>query len=116
MIKNDLTGRKFEGKDSTEYVVVAGKEGDVIAYEETLNPNASLCFCCDAFVNNNRLCGTYFVSYTVSKVEFFKEIDMFSEDEKMCAENIALALRKKYYKIPTVFLTLVGEAYLRERF
>lgn len=115
MNNNNLTGCKFKGKDGTEYIIVAGKKGGAIAYEEIKNSNAPLNFCCDAFVTDNRLHGTYFVSYTVSKAEFFKVIDQFSEQEKACVETIASALRKKYFKIPTVFLHLVGEMYIKKR-
>ena len=111
MNNNDLTGRRFEDKDGTEYVIAAGKEGEAIAYEDIKSPNAPLYFCCDAFVTDNRLCGTYFVNYTVSKAEFFKVIEQFNEQEKMSVETIVSALRRKYFKIPTVFLYLVGEMY-----
>ena len=115
MNNNDLTGRRFEDKDGTEYVIAAGNEGEAIAYEDIKNPNAPLFFCCDAFVIDNRLRGTYFVSYTVSKAEFFKVIEQFSEQEKACADTIASSLRKKYFKIPTVFLRLVGEMYGKDK-
>lgn len=115
MNNNDLTGRRFKDKDGTEYVVAAGNEGDVIAYEDIKNPNAPLYFCCDAFVTDNRLRGTYFVNYTVTKEEFFKVIEQFSEQEKMSVETIVSASRKKYFKIPTLFLRLIGEVYMKER-
>lgn len=115
MNNNDLTGRRFKDKDGTEYVIAAGNEGEAIAYEDIKNPDAPIYFCCDAFVTDNRLRGTYFVSYTVSKAEFFKVIEQLSEQEKTCVETIISALQKKYFKIPTLFLRLIGEVYMKER-
>lgn len=111
MKNSNLTGHTFEDKYGKVYVIIAGNEGGAIAYEDVNSTNAHLLFCCDAFVTDNRLHGTYFVNYTVSKNEFFKVIEEFSEQEKESVESIVFALRERYYKIPTVFLKLVGEAW-----
>lgn len=111
MKNSNLTGCTFEDKYGKEYVIIAGNEGGAIAYENIKAPESSLLFCCDAFVTNNKLNGTYFVSYTVSKTEFFKVVEEFSEQEKSSTETITFALRKKYYKIPTIFLKLVSESW-----
>lgn len=110
----NLTGSIFKSRDGKEYIITAGKEKGEIAFEEIGNTDATLNFCCDALIFDGRLKGTYFVNYTVSKKEFFESIDGFSQKEKINAETIASALKRKYYKIPTVFLKLVGEMYVRE--
>lgn len=111
MKNSNLTGHTFEDKYGKIYVIIAGNDGGVIAYENIKAPESSLLFCCDAFVKDGKLHGSYFVNYTVSKTEFFKVIEEFSEQEKSCTETITFALRKKYYKIPTIFLKLVCEAW-----
>lgn len=113
MQTNDYTGRTFE-KDGKLYVVCAGKEGGEIAFEEFGNPEAVLRFCCDAKIYGSCLFGTYFVTYMVRKSDFFKKIDAFSNEQKTDADKIASALKAIYYRIPRVFLRLVGEMYLQE--
>lgn len=113
METNDLKGRIFE-KDCKRYVICAGKEGGEIAFEEAENAEAVLRFCCDAELSGNRLFGTYFVTYTVTKITFFQKIDALSKAQKTDADTIASALKSTYYSIPRVFLRLVGEMYLKE--
>lgn len=114
METNDLKGRTFE-KDGKPYVICAGKEGGEIAFEESGNPEAVLRFCCDAKISENRLFGTYFVTYMVTKSTFFQKIDALSKAQKTDADTVASALKDTYYRIPRVFLRLVGEMYLKER-
>lgn len=113
METNDLKGRTFE-KDCKRYVICAGKEGGEIAFAEAGNAEAVLRFCCDARLSENRLFGTYFVTYMVTKSAFFQKIDALSKAQKTDADNIASALKDTYYRIPRVFLRLVGEMYLQE--
>lgn len=113
METNDLKGRTFE-KDGKQYVICAGKAGGEIAFEEAETEGAVLQFCCDAELSENRLFGTYFVTYTVTKNTFFKKIDAFSNAQKTDADAIASGLKSTYYRIPRVFLRLVGEMYLQE--
>lgn len=113
MKRKDLSGYIFKGKDVTNYIVTAGYEDGEVAFEEVDNPQSTLHFCCDATVTDGKLKGSYQVSYTVSKEELFKTIDNFYENRN--TDEIAKALKSKYYKIPIVFLKLVGEAYLKER-
>lgn len=110
MTRKDLTGSTFFDKNGVEYVVTAGCENSEIAFAEKTNGNAPLWFCCDARILNSRLYGSYKVSYTVSKAEFFNNIQINTS-----AEETAVCLKEKYYKIPTVFLRLVAEMYLKER-
>lgn len=113
METNDLKGRTFE-KDGQQYVICAGKEGGEIAFEKAGNTDAELQFCCDAELSESRLFGTYFVTYMVTKNTFFKKIDALSKTQKTDADKIASALKATYYRIPRVFLRLVGEMYLQE--
>lgn len=113
MDTNDLKGRTFE-KDGKRYIICAGKAGGEIAFEEAGNAEAVLRFCCDASLSENRLFGTYFVTYMVTKSTFFPKIDALSKDRKTDADKIASALKDTYYRIPRVFLRLVGEMYLQE--
>lgn len=115
MERKDLTGYTFTSCDGKTYVITAGCEDGEVAFEECVQSCSPLHFCCDAKPVQNGLRGAYNVSYTVSKEEFFAVIDAFCEQDKSCSEEIASALRMKYYKIPKVFLNLVGEMYLRER-
>lgn len=112
MKRKDLTGIKFKSTNGKECVILSGYQNSDIVYEECGISDALLNFCCDAQIINNHLKGSYCVSYTVTKEEFFTEIETLSEENKENADTIAAALRKKYYKIPTVFLKLVGEVYL----
>lgn len=111
MEQKDLTGYRFTDNSGNSYQVLAGYEGSEIVYEEC-DKNTPLCFCCDVKIVDSRLKCSYRVSYTVTKEEFFTEIEGFCEEKKKDATTIASALREKYYKIPTVFLKLVGEVYL----
>lgn len=113
METNDLKGQTFE-KDGKRYVVCAGKAGGEIAFAEAGNTEAVLRFCCDARISENRLFGTYFVTYMVTKSTFFKKINTFSNAQKTDADTIASVLKDTYYRIPRVFLRLVGEMYLQE--
>lgn len=113
METNDLKGQTFE-KDGKQYVICAGKEGGEIAFEEAGNAEAVLRFCCDAELSGDRLFGTYFVTYMVTKNTFFQKIDALSKARKADADTIASALKDTYYRIPRVFLRLVGEMYLQE--
>lgn len=114
MERKDLTGYRFTDSNVTAYKVLSGYEGSEAVYEEC-DKNEPLYFCCDTKIVNGKLNRSYCVSYTVSKEEFFTETENLSEEKKKDADIIADALREKYYKIPTVFLRLVGEAYLKER-
>lgn len=112
MEQKDLTGYKFAYGRETEYQVLSGYEGAEVICEE-YGKDEPLLFCCNAFIVDGKLKNSYCVSYTVTKEEFFAAIEGLSEELKRNADTIAAALRKKYYKIPTVFLKLVGEAYLK---
>ncbi len=111
MEKKDLTGIKFKSTNEKEYVILSGYQNSEIVYEEC-NTEQPLLFCCDARVVNGRLIGAYFVSYTVTKKEFFDVIDKFDNEQKNDINSIASALRRKYYKIPMVFLKLVANAWI----
>lgn len=113
METNDLKGQTFE-KDGKRYVICAGKEGGEIAFAEAGKEGTVLRFCCDARLSENRLFGTYFVTYMVTKSTFFQKIDALSKVQKTDADTIASALKSDYYRIPRVFLRLVGEMYLQE--
>lgn len=113
METNDLKGQTFE-KDGKRYVICAGKEGGKIAFAEAGNTEAVLRFCCDAELSGDCLFGTYFVTYMVTKNTFFNKIDALSKDWKTDADTIASALKSDYFRIPRVFLRLVGEMYLQE--
>lgn len=112
MEQKNLTGYSFKGDGGKLYRVLAGCEDSEIVYEEC-GKNAPLCFCSDAKILGDKFKGSYRVSYTVTKEEFFAEIGSFCEVKKKNADTIASALREKYYKIPTVFLKLIGEVYLK---
>ena len=111
METNDLKGQTFE-KDGKRYVICAGKAGGEIAFAEAGNTEAVLRFCCDAELSGDCLFGTYFVTYMVTKSTFFNIIDALSKDRKTDAETSAL--KSDYFRIPRVFLRLVGEMYLQE--
>ena len=113
METNDLKGQTFE-KDDKRYVICAGKEGGEIAFAEAGNTEAVLRFCCDAELSGDCLFGTYFVTYMVTKNTFFNKIDALSKYRKTDADTIASALKSDYFRIPRVFLRLVGEMYLQE--
>ena len=112
MKRKDLTGHRFVSSNGTECRVLSGCEGTEVLYEE-YGKNEPLFFCCDAEIVGDKLKGSYCASYTVAKEEFFAEIEVLSEENKKNADIIAATLRERYYKIPTVFLRLVGEAYLK---
>ena len=113
METNDLKGQTFE-KDGKRYVICAGKAGGEIAFAEAGNTEAVLRFCCDAELSGDCLFGTYFVTYMVTKNTFFNKIDALSKDRKTDADTIASALKSDYFRIPRMFLRLVGEMYLQE--
>lgn len=113
METNDLKGQTFE-KDGKRYVICAGKAGGEIAFAEAGNTEAVLRFCCDAELSGDCLFGTYFVTYMVTKNTFFNKIDALSKDRKTDTDTIASALKSDYFRIPRVFLRLVGEMYLQE--
>lgn len=113
METNDLKGQTFE-KDGKRYVICAGKAGGEIAFAEAGNTEAVLRFCCDAELSGDCLFGTYFVAYMVTKNTFFNKIDALSKDRKTDADTIASALKSDYFRIPRMFLRLVGEMYLQE--
>lgn len=102
MEKIDLTNKTFIGIDGTEYIVLVGYEDSEILFVEKANPNAELHFACDAKIENSRLYSSYKVSYTVSKDEFFNVID---------SADPVNSLKKKYYKIPRIFLNLIVDMY-----
>ena len=105
-MKNNLTGTTFKSPYNTEYIVLAGYENDSIVFAEKDNIDAPLWFACDAKIENSRLYSSYKVSYTVSKHEFFNGFD---------STDPVNSLKKKYYKIPTIFLKLIIELYFYER-
>ena len=105
-MKNGLTNKIFIGTDGTEYVVLAGCEDKEIVFVEKTNPDAELYFACDAKIENSRLYSSYKVSYTVTKDEFFNAI---------VGIDPLVELKQKYYKIPTVFLNLIVDLYLKEK-
>ena len=111
MEQKDLTGCRFTYGE-VEYQVLSGYEGAEVICEE-YGKDEPLLFCCEAFIAEGKLKSSDCVSYTVTKKEFFADIEALSEESKRNADTIASALREKYYKIPTVFLKLVGEAYLK---
>lgn len=112
MERKNLTGCRFTDNSGAEYQVLSGCEGAEIIYE-VCGKSEPLLFCCDAEIVDGRLKGSYCVSYTVTKEEFFAAIETLSEDNKINTDAISAALREKYYKIPTVFLRLVSEAYIK---
>lgn len=112
MERKNLTGCRFTDRSKTEYRVLSGHEGAEIVYE-AIDRNEPLLFGCDTNFVEGKLKCSYKVSYTVTKEEFFACIEELSEESKRNADTIAAALKEKYYKIPTVFLRLVGEAYLK---
>ena len=114
MERKDLAGIKFKSTKGKEFVILSGYKNSEIIYEEC-NSNTPLLFCCDAKIIDGKLNGSYCVSYTVPKEEFFAVIENLTEEKKKDADAIACALREKYYKIPTVFLKLVVQAYIQER-
>ena len=105
-MKNNLTGTTFKGPYNTEYIVLAGYENDSIVFAEKDNIDAPLWFACDVKIKSKRLYSSYKVSYTVSKHEFFNEID---------STDPVNSLKKKYYKIPHEFLELVIMIFEKER-
>lgn len=111
MEQNNLTGYRFRN-GGAEYQVLSGYEGAAVVYEEC-GKNEPLHFCCDIRITDSKLKGSYSVSYTVTKEEFFADIESLSEEYKKNADTIAAALKEKYYKIPTVFLHLLGDVYLK---
>lgn len=114
MNNTDLTGRKFEDKYGNSFIILAGRNGEAIAYEETGKNNAFLNFCYEATLCDKGLRGSYFVSYAVSREKFFNAIEN-TEINNLSIESIVSSLRKKYYKIPKVFLALVAEMYINEK-
>ena len=115
MERKDLTRIKFESTNGKEYVILSGYQNSEIVYEECRNPNAPLNFCCDAQIINNHLKGSYCVNYTVTKEEFFVVIEALKDKNKGDINTITSALRERFYKIPTVFLKLIVQVYLKER-
>ena len=115
MERKDLAGYRFERGRGNLYQIIAGYQYSEIAYER-LGENEPLFFCCDAEIVSGKLRGSYCVSYSVTKEEFFTEIESLSKDCKTDADTIASELKEKYYKIPTVFLKLVGEAWMKGDF
>ena len=114
MKRKDLTGYRFTDSNDIRHVIIAGYEGGEIAFKVCGKPESALNFCCDASVVNGKLSGSYQVSYTVSEKEFFAVVDNLNKD-KLTPGKIASELKHTYYKIPTVFLNLVGETYLKGR-
>lgn len=112
MERKDLAGYRFKGGSVVLYQIIAGYQNSEVAYEK-LDKNEPLFFCCDAEIVSGKLKGSYCVSYSVTKEEFFTEIESLSKDCKTDADTIASELKEKYYKIPTVFLKLVGEAWMK---
>ena len=115
MERKDLTGIRFKSTNGKDYVILSGYQKGEIIYEECGNPNAPLNFCCDAQIINNHLKGSYCVNYTITKEEFFAVIDILDDKNKGYINTITSALRERFYKIPTVFLKLIVQAYLKER-
>ena len=111
MERKNLSGCRFT-YGGIEYQVLSGYEGAEVVCEE-YGKDEPLLFCCDAFLVDGKLKSSYCVSYTVSLKEFFADIETLSEEAKRNADTIAAALREKYYKMPTVFLKLVGEVCLK---
>ena len=111
MEKKDLTGYRFTDSRGVSGTIIAGCEATEAVSEE--KGSGLLHFCCGAKVVDGILRGAYHVCYTVTKEEFFADIEGLNKEEKKNADTIAAALREKYYKIPTVFLRLVGEGYLK---
>ena len=112
MEQKDLIGCRFTYDGKSEYQILSGYEGAEAVCEE-YGKDEPLLFCCDAFLVDGKLKSSYCISYTVTKEEFFADIEGLSEELKRNADTIASALREKHYKIPTVFLKLVGEVYLK---
>lgn len=115
MKRKDLTGIKFKSTNGKEYVIISGYQNSEIVYEEFGISDALLNFCCDAQIINNHLKGSYCVNYTITKEEFFAVIDTLDDKNKGDINTITSALRERFYKIPTVFLKLIVQAYLKER-
>lgn len=113
MERKDLTGRRFIGSNSKEHLILAGCESKEVVFEECDSVDTILEFCCDAKLVDGKLYGTNHTAYAVTKNEFFKTIHSIAEESKADIDTLTSELRKKYYKIPTAFLNLVGEAYLK---
>ncbi len=110
MKKKNLAGCKFSDKDGRLFTVLSGYENDAIVFEEYSTDNAPLGFCCDAYIENGRLYGSYHVNYSVSKSEFFSCIEDCNDFSKILSQ-----LKSRYYKIPRAFLALVCEIFINER-
>lgn len=115
MKRKDLTRVKFKGADGKEYIILSGQQNSEIVYEESGISDAFLNFCCDAQIINNHLKGSYCVNYTITKEEFFAVIDILDDKKKGDINTITSELRERFYKIPTVFLKLIVQVYLKER-
>ena len=113
MERKDLVGYRFEGGSDDLYQVIAGYQHSEVVYEK-LGNNEPLFFCCDAEIVSGKLKGSYCVSYSVTKEEFFAEIESLSGECKTDADTMASELKEKYYKIPIVFLKIVGIMWLKE--
>ena len=96
-----MTGYKFKSKGGIDYIVVGGKEGGVIAFEQE-GSKGVLCFGCDAKITGDGLCISYNVSYGVTKQKFFDALKNNTFYER-------------YYKVPKVFLRLIEEMYEEEK-
>lgn len=113
MERKDLTGCRFVGSNSKEHLILAGCESKEVVFEECDSEGTTLVFCCDAKLVDGRLYGTNHTAYAVTKNEFFKTIHRFADVQKSNIDTLTSELRKKYYKIPTAFLKLVSEMYLK---
>lgn len=111
MEQKDLTGKRFTDSTGISFVVLAGYEGKEIVFDET-SGESPLGFCCDSVIKDGKLHCSYRATYTVTKKEFFAVIE---KSNIKYAETIVSELKNTYYKIPTVFLELVAQTYLKER-
>lgn len=115
METNDLKGQTFE-KDGKRYVICAGIEGGEIAFAEAGTESAVLRFCCDARLSENRLFGTYFVTYMVTKSTFFqKNRRAFQSTENRRRHNrICFKIRLLPHS-PGIFAFGRGNVFARKR-
>lgn len=111
MERKDLTGCKFIGNSGKEYLILAGCEGSEVVFEERCNEAPMLEFCCDAKIIGNQLQGSYHTGYAVTKDELYAAVE--GSDQKDDVDVIVNDLKKRYFKVPTVFLRLVTKSYLK---
>lgn len=102
----NYNGRLYEvlANKGTEYVMaecVADGEfkGDTV-------------FLCDVVEKGDEILAPNSFNYTVTKTQLYDEIKNAGAENKSVKEMVG-AIRNRYYKIPSVFCTLVAESFTR---